>query len=189
MNGVRTALSYLLTLFLAGGHQSSAPTEQKNADHPMVLSEATNFQGELIVFEGGVGPKSFFDNLERLDTPQGIKFQRQSGEVKVFPTPMYVRLMVLHPFLQPKKKPNATVHFDPKLMRELKLEGYWKSGFKLRAIKSLTLKTVSESNIPDHGDAWIYELVIEENDVPLTDHLILDVFSKEQRIVRLSAYL
>jgi hypothetical protein len=188
MNGASSALSIFLALFLAVGPQSGAPSSQKNDDSPMTLSGVTTFQGELIFFDGGVGPRSFFLNLEKLDTPQGTKFHRDSSEVKFFPNPMYVRLMVLHPLL-PKKKTNDGARFDPRLMREFKLEGHWKSGFKLRAIKSLTLKTVSESNVPNHGDAWIYEFVIEEDGVPLDDHLILDVFSEEQKLVRLSAYL
>jgi len=189
MNGAGSALCVFLSLFLAEGQHGGASPDQRNADQPMTLSGVTTFQGELIFFEGGVGPRSFFVNLEKLDTPHGAKFQQQSGEVKFFPNPMYVRLMVLRPFLQSNKKPNDRMHFDPRLMRELKIEGYWKSGVKLRAIKNLTLKTVSETNIPDRGDAWIYELVIEDDDVPLEDHMILDVFSKEQKIVRLSAYL
>jgi hypothetical protein len=186
MNLAWLALNFWLALLMTDAQLASFSAEQ-NAAQSMALSGVTTVQGELIFFEGGVGPNSFFADLKKVDTPKGTKFVQQESEVKFFPDRMTAKLMVIHPFLEWKKDKSG--RFDPQLMRELKVEGYWKSGMKLRPIKGFSVQSVSESSIPNRGDAWIYELIIEDVQVPLNDHLIVDVFSKEKRIMRLAAYL
>jgi hypothetical protein len=62
-------------------------------------------------------------------------------------------------------------------------------------VKTFRELTASESQPPDLAvslnvrQCWIYEFVVEDTDVPLTDHLILCIFSPEnRRLARLSAH-
>jgi hypothetical protein len=44
--------------------------------------------------------------------------------------------------------------------------------------------------LPGVRECWIYELVVEDSEVPIDDHLILSVISPEDnRLARLSAHL
>ena len=82
-------------------------------------------------------------------------------------------------------------------MEGMKFRAEWKRGVELRPVKAFRQLTASVTEPPELPDApwlvkecWVYEFAIEDSDVPISDHLILNVMSPEsKRLWRLSAYL
>jgi hypothetical protein len=82
-------------------------------------------------------------------------------------------------------------------MEDLQFKAEWKRGLELRPVKGFRELTVSVSQPPtrfdillDLREAWIYEFVVEDSQVPASDHFILCVISPDKkRLARLSAYL
>jgi|SRR5580658_9045346 hypothetical protein len=79
-------------------------------------------------------------------------------------------------------------------MLGLRFSANWKRGVKMRPVKAFRELTASESQPPDFAvslnarQCWIYEFAVEDTNVPLSDHLILYIFSPEnKRLARLSA--
>jgi hypothetical protein len=81
-------------------------------------------------------------------------------------------------------------------MRGLQFKVQWKRGMKMRAVREFRLHTPSESTFMDLEnsglpvDGWTYEIVLEDSQVPVTDHLVLYILSPENKLIaRMSAYL
>ena len=147
----------------------------------------------FIVIRGVLGPSSFFKNLRCVDSAEDTVFMNDAGEALTFPDRLTITLVIMGPvpkneFAQPKR-------LDPEYMSGLRFSANWKRGVEMRRVKAFRELTGSESQPPDLAvplnvrQSWIYELVIEDTDVPLTDHLILCIFSPEnKRLARLSAH-
>jgi hypothetical protein len=78
-------------------------------------------------------------------------------------------------------------------MEELRFRADWKRGLDQRPVKSFTLLTMSTTQ-PDFEpglgikECWIYEFVVEDTEVPISDHLIFYIVSPEnRRLARMSA--
>ncbi|HKW34287.1 MAG TPA: hypothetical protein VJN92_14840 [Candidatus Acidoferrum sp.] len=147
----------------------------------------------FIVIRGVLGPSSFFKNLRCVDSAGNTVFMNETGEALTFPDRLTITLVIMGPvpkneFAQPKR-------LDSKYMLGLCFSANWKRGVKMRPVKAFRELTASESQPRDLAvslnvrQSWIYEFVVEDTDVPLTDHLILCVFSPEnKRLARLSAH-
>ena len=73
-------------------------------------------------------------------------------------------------------------------MNGLHFDGHWKRGMYLRTVKNLSLT----SHPPQYfssalGEGWAYDRDLDDSEVPLGDHLILDVLAPDnKRIARMS---
>jgi len=147
-----------------------------------------------VVIHGVLGPSSFFKNLRCVDSADNTVFMNDMGEARTFPDRLTITLFVMGPV--PKNQFEQPKRLDTKYMLGLGFSANWKRGLKLRPVKAFRQLNASESQPPDLGidlnasQSWIYELVVEDADVPLTDHLILSIVSPEnKRLARLSAHL
>jgi len=182
-------LVWLLMLGFAGA---------KEKVHPQVL----RFSGIVQIDEaqrvsvlGTFGPGEFFESLHAVDSDHGRTFLNDGGQVRFFPDRMKITLRMLGPVATdgrsiPSKK------LDHYLMRGLQFKVKWKRGMKLRDVREFRLFTPSESSFMDLEnsglpiDGWTYEMVVADAQVPITDHLILYIFSPENKLIaRMSAYL
>jgi hypothetical protein len=144
---------------------------------------------------GIVGPPEFFRNLHSVDSLRGATFQNEQGQVQFFPERMTITLRILGPVAaNGKSLPSRKLNHD--LMEGLQFKVQWKRGMKMRSVKEFRLLAVSESNFADLDnfglpiDGWTYEMVLEDSEVPVTDHLILYISSQQDKLLaRMSAYL
>ena len=80
-------------------------------------------------------------------------------------------------------------------MNELKFRAEWKRGIEPRPVKTFRQLTASVTDPPDFAvplgvrKCWIYEFVVEDAEVLVSDHLIFFILSPQyKRLARLSAY-
>lgn len=161
----------------------------------MGFADYAEIDGNLAVIRGALGPSSFFKNLRSIENEDRTVFLNDAGEVQVFPDRMTVTLMIMGPWPKGRDRINST-GFDAAYMEELKFKAYWKRGVEQRPVKSLRLLTASETQSSDFRplfsvkECWIYEFVVEDNEVPVSDHLIFYIISPAgKRLARISAHL
>lgn len=147
----------------------------------------------FIVIRGALGPNSFFKDLRCGDSADNRVFMNDAGEALTFPDRLTITLLIIGPV--PKNEYAQPKRLGSEYMLGLRFTANWKRGVKMRPVKAFRELTVSESQPPDLAvrlnirQCWIYEFVVEDTDVPLTDHLILCIFSPEnKRLARLSAH-
>jgi hypothetical protein len=150
-------------------------------------------EGAFIAIRGVLAPGNFFKDLQCVDSTDKTVFTNDAGEVLTFPDRVTIALFIIGPaprneFAQPKR-------LDKEYMLGLRFSANWKRGVEMRPVKAFRELTASESQPPDFAvflnvlQCWIYEFVVEDADIPLTDHLILSIFSPEhKRLARLSAH-
>jgi hypothetical protein len=157
------------------------------------FADFSEVDGAFIVIRGVLGPGSFFKNLQCVDSAENTVFMNDAGEALTFPDRVTITLFIIGPvplseFAQPKK-------LDAEYMLGLRFSATWKRGVKMRPVNAFRELTVSESQSLDFAvplnarQCWIYEFAVEDTDIPLTDHLILSIFSPEnKRLARLSSH-
>lgn len=119
-----------------------------------------------------------------------MQFVKNGEEVKVFPERLVIGVVAVVTHIPTKRTGPVVSKPSDEFMRSLKFEAHWKTGLQMRLAKELTLERVSTPYSGYHSTSWSYTLTLKDVDVPLTDHLILDVLSPEgKRVVRLSASL
>jgi hypothetical protein len=163
------------------GATSSPQTSQ------LIFSSAAvgDFCEARVAFEGMVGPASFFKDLRRIETPSGTKYAKSSDDVTFFPNHLVIRVMAVQ-VSTPTTPTRKRLGQDS--MTGLRFDGHWKHGVKLRPVKNLT----PEAHPPYYfsnelSEGSTYYLDIDDVEVPLDDHLILDVLARDnKRIARMS---
>lgn len=198
--GRTAALVICLVVLSSSTAQTSLPRTVKPVHRTMTFGGSTlEIDGNLALVNGFVGPGTFFQDLRSTETATGRQFLKGTNEVHSFPDRLTLKLFIAGPIPR-KDDRNRPTKFNPESMMDLKFDAKWKRGLSLRPVKHLTLLTASESQFQDPFErifpwyvpwnVWIYELVVEDSEVPLDDHLVLYVLNSENKsIVRLSAYL
>jgi len=157
----------------------------------MQFRDFGEFNGDFVVIHGVIGPWSFFKNLRCVNSADKIVFMDDMGEARTFPDRLTITLSIVGPV--PKNEYAQPGDFDTEYMLGLSFKANWKRGLNLRPVKAFRQLTASVSQAPDlvlSRQRWIYEFVVEDAEVPLTDHLVLYIISPEnKRLARLSASL
>jgi hypothetical protein len=185
-----------LLALLATPILSSRATIPKTTKAPCGVMQFADFgeiDGAFFLIRGFLGPDKFFKDLQCVDSAENTVFMNDAGEALTFPDRVTITLSIIGPlplseFAQPKRP-------DAEHMLNLRFSVNWKRGVKMRPVKAFRELTASETQPPDFAaplnvrQCWIYEFAVEDTNVPLTDHLILCIFSSEnKRLARLSAH-
>jgi len=156
--------------------------------------------GPCLSIRGRVTAPEFFTGLKRHETARGIEFHRGADVAKFFPEELSVRIWIrefpCHVGLTAVSPLLAT----PEEMSSLHFEAFWKRGMRMRPVETLTLRSFFQRKeqpttlvgvpVTIQRDTWVYDLTVVSKGVPLTDHLILEIFSKDGlRLARVSAQL
>lgn len=186
----------LLALLLVSTTGTGVPKSNATRRRAMAFRDVGEINGELAVIAGAVGPSSFFENLRAVDSKDRTVFLNDFAEVLFFPDRMTITLFITGPLPKEHGKgwPSG---FDAQYMNELKFKAEWKRGIELRPVRTFRQLTTSVTAEPPSfavplgvRERWIYEVVIEDAEVPIGDHLIFFIMSPEnKRLARLSAYL
>jgi len=152
-----------------------------------VFSGTAEIDGCTAIFVGTVAPDDFFEKLAKTKTPSGEIFTIGSKEVKFFPETFTVSLIVSGP--TPYGRHGCTKLGDD-AMKSLTFGAQWKRGMTMRAVHNLVLGPSAILRKVGTMTACNYTLTFKDQDVPLSDHLILNVFNADGRLIaRLSAQL
>jgi hypothetical protein len=146
------------------------------------------FDDKRILFNAGMLSGDFFDLLERRKTTEGEFFFINSRRVIDYPGSVTVKLFgspwELGDTVFDKRCPgNAAA-----LMSSLQFKAEWKTGLSMRPVSKMTVRSLQKQEMMPYPSLWGYELAISSEGVPLTDHLIVNVYGPDSNlVVRFSA--
>lgn len=128
----------------------------------------------------------FFNGLERIDTPQGSEFRRNSQDVDFFPDyltlEVNIRIEVCDANIYTPAK-------TPDIIRGMQFRVEWKRGLNLRPVANVSIERKT-LQMEEGDNRMLYVIKLRDHRVPLSDHLILSVISASGKIMsRMSARL
>lgn len=129
---------------------------------------------------------SFFNGLERIDTPQGSEFRKNSQPVDSFPDYLTLEINIR---IEVCDSDTYTPAKTPDVIKGMQFRVQWKRGLYLRPAASVTIER--KPLVMEEGDnRMLYVIKVRDHNVPLSDHLILSVISASGKIMsRMSARL
>ena len=135
----------------------------------------------------------FFDQLKRVDDPQGVIFRRGRETLALFPDELVLSFVIRDQSCTPAvPQAGKRVYLTRDMMSALHLSLYWKRGVELRPLKiSKELRASVEriepfatslaAELPKRFE-WSYEIAVSGAGVPLTDSLVLVFRSPDARL-------
>lgn len=151
------------------------------------LSTGEVRRGDICVtFEPRMESGTFFDGLERIDLDSGIQFRKNSASVFNFPSYLKIDIRVS---VHVCDSNIYTPAHSPDFMKGMKFRAQWKRNLDLRPVANITLENVP-LNLEEGDNRLLFVLRIRDEDVPLTDHLIISVLTAQGKLLsRMSARL
>jgi hypothetical protein len=129
---------------------------------------------------------SFFNGLERIDTPQGSEFRRDSRTVEFFPDYLVLEVNIR---IEECDSSLYTPAKTPDVIKGMQFRVQWKRGLYLRPVANVTIES-KPLQMEEGDNRLLYVMKIRDHNVPLSDHLILSVISAKGKIMsRMSARL
>jgi len=128
----------------------------------------------------------FFNGLERIDTPQGSEFRRNSQAVDYFPDYLTIEINIR---IEVCDANIYTPAKTPDVIKGIQFRVQWKRGLYLRPAPNVTIER-KPLQMEEGDNRLLYVIKVRDHNVPLTDHLILSVISANGKILsRMSARL
>ena len=156
--------------------------------------------GPCLSIRGRVTAPEFFAGLKRRETARGIEFRRGANAVESYPEELSVRIWIREFPCHVGLTEASPLLTTPEEMSSLQFKGFWKRGMEMRSVEGLALRAFYRRKeqptalvglpVTIQRDTWVYDLTVVSKGVPLTDHLILEIFTKDGlRWARVSAQL
>jgi hypothetical protein len=157
--------------------------------------------GPCMRISGDITAPDFFIGLTRISTPVGFEFRRGKELVTEFPQELTLHLQIRDMPCMGSFVAGAPRRFlTQQIVGALALRFYWKRGFALRSLKTVTRTNATALRLSpivnmDTGDpvdrfVWRFEFAVPSAGVPLTDHLVIVLRTPEGKLVaRVSARL
>jgi hypothetical protein len=178
-----------LMLAPSGRAQSSEGTTGRMHEYKedVALSTGQIRAGEVCVnFIPVLQALGFFNGLERIDTPQGSEFRRNSNAVLYFPDYLTLEINIR---IEECDSNVYTPAKTPNIIRGIQFRVQWKRGLYLRPAANVTIER-KPLQMEEGDNRMLYVIKVRDHNVPLTDHLILSVISANGKIMsRMSARL
>jgi hypothetical protein len=128
----------------------------------------------------------FFNGLERIDTPQGSEFRRNSHPVDFFPDYLTLEINIR---IEVCDADMYTPAKTPDIIKGIQFRVQWKRGLYLRPAAYVTIER-KPLQMEEGDNRMLYVIKLRDHSVPLSDHLILSVISANGKIMtRMSARL
>lgn len=180
-----------LLFFLAGAPSSSLGQKTKHEKAVWNYDGGVFFEtdgslpnGVCFRVSGHLRSPTFFDNLKRIDTEQGVVFRRGTETVAQFPDELVLSFVIRDLSCTPGLSPaGKRMYLTREMMSTLYLSLYWKRGVELRPLKvSKELRASVEriepfaasltAELPKRFE-WSYEIAVSSSGVPVSDSLVL----------------
>jgi hypothetical protein len=128
----------------------------------------------------------FFNGLERIETPQGPEFRRNSHPVDYFPDYLILEINIR---IEVCDANIYTPAKTPDVIKGIQFRVQWKRGLYLRPVANVSIER-KPLQMEEGDNRMLYVIKLRDHAVPLTDHLILSVISANGKIMsRMSARL
>jgi hypothetical protein len=141
--------------------------------------------GTCVTFEPFLSAGDFFEGLQRLDLPSGPMYRKNSAPVTHFPTYLTIEM---HVNIHECDSNLYTSASSPDFVAGMRFRAQWKRNLEMRPA-DFTIEKVP-LNLNEDDNRLLYVLRIKNDDVPLTDHLIISVLTDRGKLLsRMSARL
>ena len=190
MHCVRLGLAsttLLLGLAASALAQQTKPIEYKRV---VLVGMATHRNGKLCAnFAGFMTSGDFFGGLQAKEAPTGRVFTKGETQVTEFPETITVEIQaIMHDCANQiwwPMSPPARESLAKPFMTALNYQLKWKRLLDERpAVYSLSASGPESAFWPETDPPyWTYDLEINSKGVPLTDHLVIEIHSKDQALV------
>jgi hypothetical protein len=136
----------------------------------------------------------FFENLRREDTNSGTLFRRGNDIVTEFPKHLHLSMSIADIPCDPRmQQANSRVYLTDEMIRSLRLHFFWKRALELRPVRGIVETSGEVRPVPwySHGleqelpkrFEWLVEFSLPSEGVPLTDNLVLMMYTPEHRLI------
>ena len=134
----------------------------------------------VIVLSADLTSGEFFDGLQRIETSGAPEYRKGSARVNRYPEELQVEVhaAISRHFGMLADAPLPMEVTE--LLSSLHFEAHWKRAMQMRPAQSLTIRMCRPPTV-GWGKVWIYQLAIRDRDVPLTDHLVVSILTKEHK--------
>jgi hypothetical protein len=184
----------------------AVPLQHGAADPPRERT-VWNYDGGLhVATEGHVpgGPcfhllehltaDNFFENLRRVDSTAGTFYKRGNDIVTDFPEVMHLNFELYDvPCPDQLQVTGTRVYLSKSMISNLRFGFAWKHGMDMRAARQISLKNAEAHPIQPYAEdladelpkkyEWEFEFDVPSKGVPLTDSLVLVIYSPDHHIV------
>ncbi len=152
-------------------------------------ADMVNFDNTCVFFTASMTAGDFFDGLRRIKTPTGAEFRKGSSVVDHFPEKISVEIRGVVTKCSENPREVLVPGLAADFMSSLRFEAQWGRGSEFQPAENLSAQT-SPRPLSKLKNIWTYTVTIPSKDVPLTDHLVVSVLSKEgKKVTRFSARL
>src|SRR5467141_2079946 len=170
---IRCFAAWFLVLATAFLRAAAQPNRDKNTwtyDGGIFLeTDGAIPGGACFRVKGHVTADDFFENLRREDTNSGTLFRRGNDIVTEFPKHLHLSMSIADIPCDPHmQQANSRVYLTDEMIRSLRLHFFWK-----RAL---------EQELPKRFE-WLVEFSLPSEGVPLTDNLVLMMYTPEHRLI------
>jgi hypothetical protein len=201
MQSTRQLTTDMVFLFCALGvcsaaFQAKPSTQEKKTENTykrtITIGETSyDMNGTCLYFAAFMTSDDFFDGLRAINDSSGRRFFKGTKELKQFPDELTIQIKALGAECSKGRLIRPTNSESP--MRSLKFRLKWKDGLRERSANSSQVKVYPPSStdtVNDGNSIWLYELTVNSNEIPLTDHLVLEILLGEDKLLgRMSAQL
>lgn len=149
--------------------------------------DIAKFGATCLVVSGAMSSGDFFDGLER-HTRGSVTYYRKAGRrVDLYAEEVVVRLEA---GVVDCKANSAPAKHPPHEVPELRYDVQWKHGLRTRPVERYEVRLLNPSYRSPEYSPWVIEITVQSRNVPLADHLVIRVLSRESKeMLRLSGKL
>lgn len=193
-------LSLGCLIFLAAPPLSGwahAPREKTvwNYDGGVVLQTDGDIpDGPCFRLNGRLTADNFFDKLRRVDSSDGTLFRHGNDLVTEFPERMHLTFVLYDfPCDYGLHSAGTRMYLTNAIVSTFRIRFYWKRGMEMRAAREIKMNKAERHLIPAFAGEqseqlpelfeWWLDFDVPSKGVPLTDSLVLIIYSPDGRIL------
>jgi hypothetical protein len=173
----------LILLLTVDSSQALDQTPQKTVEHGERLAMSTGQirKGEICAdFYPDLESDEFFNGLQRIDGDRTSEFRKYSRAVTTYPAHLTIQIDVRINVCDANIYTPAVA---PDFLKTLHFKVQWKRELYLRPVASYAVESVPLNVSEDDGRRLLVVQIRDNNNIPLTDHLVLTILSPEGKIL------
>jgi hypothetical protein len=173
----------LIILLTVDSSPALDQTPQKIVEHGerVAMSTGQIRKGEICAdFYPDLESDEFFNGLQRIDGDRTSEFRKSSRTVTTYPAHLTIQIDVRISVCDANI---YTPAIAPDFLKTLHFKVQWKRELYLRPVASYAVESVPLNLSEDDGRRLLVVQIRDNNNIPLTDHLVLTILSPEGKIL------
>lgn len=151
--------------------------------------DMVRFVNTCLIFEPSMTSGDFFEGLQKLDSPDGTTFAKNSQRIELFPEDLTVEIKIAAVACMPAKQESLGPIRLPDDVAHLRFDAQWKENMRLFEAQ-VSAQTFNVGTLVGKEMTWYRTLTIHSATIPISDHVIVAVSSDDgRRIARVSVGL